>query len=39
MQEISSELRTLVRSQIVKLNNEVPNLNAEDKKINMRALQ
>lgn len=39
MQEISSELRTLVRSQLVKLNKEASNSNAEEKKKNMRALQ
>ena len=38
MKEISSELRTLVRSQLVKLNKEASNSNAEEKKKNMRAL-
>jgi len=34
MQEISSELRTLARSQLVKLNKEASNLNAEEKEKN-----
>jgi len=38
MKEISSELRTLIRSQLVKLNKQDSDTNPEEKKKNMRAL-
>jgi hypothetical protein len=38
MKEISSELRTLIRSQLVKLNKQDSETNPDEKKKNMRAL-
>ena len=38
MKEISSELGTLIRSQLVKLNKQDSETNPEEKKKNMRAL-